>query len=454
MALFGSLAFILAGFSLDQIWISFIPITLILGALAFIYTFQTVLVFFILLPFSVELYLPNDLGIDLPSELILFALFGITLLLFAGNKRLFIRKHDPVILLTIFLHLSWILYSGLLAENQLVSFKFFIAKLWYVFPFFFLIPNYLQDRRNVTQWAQFFLFGLTLSVLYVLLRHASFGFSFDTIGKAVSPIYRNHVNYAALLTLSIPISIFVMQNAKKKGLYATLVLFLIVATYFSYSRAAYISLLVMLISALLLRYRLLFLSTILSIFFGLSIVIWANQNNRYVYMAPNYESTIAHGKFDNLIEATYRGEDISTMERLHRWIAGFKMVQQKPITGFGPNNFYFSYKPYTVNSFKTYVSHNPDRSGIHNYFLMTAAEQGLVGLGVFMTLLLTVLFKAEQLYHSTKDLFVKKWIFSVTLVLVAIVCLNLINDLIEAVKIGSFFFLVCGIISTYSMRAK
>jgi O-antigen ligase len=102
--------------------------------------------------------------------------------------------------------------------------------------------------------------------------------------------------------------------------------------------------------------------------------------------APDFDRTVTHYEFDNLIEATAKGEDISTMERVYRWVAGLHMISEKPVFGFGPGNFYNFYHSYTVTSFETYVSDNPEKSGIHSYYLMTVVEQGFPGLLFFLAL--------------------------------------------------------------------
>jgi len=66
-----------------------------------------------------------------------------------------------------------------------------------------------------------------------------------------------------------------------------------------------------------------------------------------------------------------------------------RMAADRPLVGFGPGAFYESYVPYTLSSFQTYVSDNPEKSGIHNYYLMTSVEQGIPGLILF--LILTIL---------------------------------------------------------------
>ena len=59
------------------------------------------------------------------------------------------------------------------------------------------------------------------------------------------------------------------------------------------------------------------------------------------------------------------------------------------------SNFYPNYQARTVRSFTTYVSDNPERSGIHNYYLMTAVEQGIPGLLVYLDQIKQSAFLAE-----------------------------------------------------------
>ena len=164
-------------------------------------------------------------------------------------------------------------------------------------------------------------------------------------------------------------------------------------------------------------------------------------NNRYLDYAPNYDRTITHYQFDNLLEATYKMEDISTMERVYRWVAGAHMSATHPIAGFGPGNFVNFYKPFAVTSFQTYVSNNKEQSGIHSYFLMTLVEQGWPGLLLFLALLFFTLIKGESIYHQTSDPARRRLVLMALLCLVVIDAFLLINDMIETDKVGSFFFI-------------
>jgi O-antigen ligase len=125
--------------------------------------------------------------------------------------------------------------------------------------------------------------------------------------------------------------------------------------------------------------------------FVILLVGWLAYDNRYISYSPDYEKTITQKKFNDLLNATYKLEDISTIERFYRWVAGYYMVKERPLLGFGPASFYSEYHSYVDRHFTTYVSNNPEHSSIHNYYLMTAVEQGIPGLLILLVLMITVL---------------------------------------------------------------
>jgi len=197
--------------------------------------------------------------------------------------------------------------------------------------------------------------------------------------------------------------LFKTSASKYRGLYIPLLAFLVIAIYFSYTRAAQLSVILAVVYYYIVKFRLTKLGVGLALVGGLAGVMYMSTNNNYQDFAPDFSKTIAHKKFDNLVEATTKMEDISTVERFYRWVAGVYMVAEKPMTGFGPSTFYSTYDGYTVTSYKTYVSDNPEKSGIHNNYLMVAVEQGLPGLLIMIMLVIIPLIMGEQLYHRLKD---------------------------------------------------
>jgi O-antigen ligase len=189
------------------------------------------------------------------------------------------------------------------------------------------------------------------------------------------------------------------------------------------------------------------------IFIGVAVVL-ISKDNKYIDFAPNYYKTITHQDFSNLLEATYKLEDISTVERFYRWIAAFYMVRERPVIGFGPNNFVPYYRSYTDDHFITYVSDNEEQSGVHNYFLMTAVEQGIPGLIFFVILLFITLARIQWMYHKLKAGFYKQLCTAVTGSIFFILFALLLNDVIETDKIGTFFFLNLAFVAIIERGAR
>ena len=406
-------------------------------------------VFYLLLfsiPISTEVELSGGVGTDFPSEFLIIGLmlvFGLYVLRNGEKLDAAFLKH-PITLLVL-LHLGWVLVTMINSENFIISFKFFLAKIWYIVTFYFLAGFILKKEKDLKNIVWCFLSALLFTIVIIMVRHAIYGFSFQDINFVLNPFYRNHVAYASIMVIFFPFlwyapSWFARWSFKWWGLVLCIFLFLM-AIYFSYTRAAYVSLLLALFAYYIIKFRLIKIMIGLSLAIGLAGLIYFSYNNRYLEFAPDYNKTITHQRFDNLIEATAKGEDISTMERIYRWVAGFYMVKERSLLGFGPGNFYNFYKPYTVNSFETYVSDNPERSGIHSYYLMTAVEQGVVGLVIFLLLCCFVLIKGEQLYHQIQNPENRKMLLMTLLSFLIICAILLINDMVETDKVGSFFFI-------------
>ncbi|GJM35825.1 MAG: hypothetical protein DHS20C18_48260 [Saprospiraceae bacterium] len=411
-------------------------------------------VFYLLLaciPLSMEYYLPNGFGTDLPTEPLMVGLMLIALLY--GANRLnslnvqFLRH--PITLLLL-LHLSWIYTTTITSELLFVSVKFSLAKTWYIVVFYFLAGHLIKTEKDIRTVFWLILIPLVLTVAVILVRHSSYGFAFQSVNAVLFPFQRNHVNYAATLTLFFPWMWLARSWYRPYSLKWWVIVgstaIILVAIYLTFTRAAYVALLLSAIAFLVFHFRLIKLvlgGALLAAVLGIGMMI---NNNTYLEYAPNYDRTITHESFDNLIEATYKMEDISTMERVYRWVAGFNMSSDNPIMGFGPGNFVNFYKSYTVTSFQTYVSDNVDQSGIHSYFLMTLVEQGIVGLLLFFALSFYVLIRGERIYHQTKNPDRKRLVMIMLLCTIVIDAFLLINDMIETDKVGSFFFMCMAIL--------
>jgi len=429
---------------------------LCLGAYITIVDYKKIFyLFFAVVPFSVELYLNNGLGTDLPTEPIALLLCGISIVLFLHRFDTIDKRYiSQGITMLILIHMAWVFFSCIFSQNLLISFKYFLAKSWYVIPFYFLPFYLLKDRLDIERIMKVLLFFTTLVMLVIMIKHGLKGFTFKAINKAAHPMYRNHVIYAGLLVLLCPYIWYFYTKAKIKIGYILLGLVYLVAIYLTYTRAAYVCVLIMVGSYFVIKYKFTKIAVFVSLILAGVAVNSLIQDNKYLDFAPEYKKTVSHMKFDNLIEATYKMEDISTMERVYRWVAGLQMVKDRPLLGFGPGCFYPFYKDYVVSSFRTYVSDNPDKSGIHNYFFMILVEQGFLGLIIILFLCVFPVIYGERIYHQLVETDDKNLVMVCILCLIAFNAMLIINDLVETDKLGSFFWLNLSILTMLGIRGK
>ena len=418
--------------------------------------------FFLLLaciPISFEYQFPNGFGTDLPTEPLIVGLM-LVYFLFVLKSGVILRggeflKHPFTLLIGI--SLAWAVLATMHSTDTFISIKFLLAKTWYIVTFYFLAAWLLRERRDFRQFIKAILIPLSIAVIVTTVRHAADGFSFLNVNYVMQPIFRNHVMYAAIVAVSLPFLVLAFCWARrgstvKRLIFLGILLFL-AAIQLSYTRAAYGAVVGAAAYYFVVRWRLTKLFVSICIVAVIGFVGYVTSHNKYLDYAPKFEKAISHQNFDNLLEATTKGEDVSTMERVYRWVAGFRMVGARPWAGFGPNTFPESYKSYTVVNFKTYVSDNKEGSTVHCYFLLMAIEQGVIGSLLFFLLVFVVLLRGEKIYHNSRP---RSWQRHVTLAallsFVTILILITINDLIETDKIGSFFFLNMAILANMDLK--
>lgn len=87
------------------------------------------------------------------------------------------------------------------------------------------------------------------------------------------------------------------------------------------------------------------------------------------------------------VAALWDLKDPSTAERVYLWVAGFHMLEDRPVLGWGPGIYKDTAEPYKA----PYAAkvHYPDHEGFrttghcHNTYLMVAIQSGVVGFALF-----------------------------------------------------------------------
>jgi O-antigen ligase len=409
------------------------------------------------IPWSFEYNFDQNLGTDLPDEpLMLVASLSIVFYITYNWKSVKSKKLHPLLLI-VTLQFLWTVIAVVTSGELLLSIKYLLAKSWYLLAFLVMPVVLFRDQRTMKTAALLLLGSMIAVTTTILVQQGVNDWTFKTVSDSVKPFFRNHVNYSSLLVFMVPLVIASFRVSSSKKLKTALCLvggIVVVAIYFSYSRGAWLALLLGLSAYWLLRKKLLVFAFVCFFCLLIGFVFWLKSSDRFVGLASDYRTTVFHTDFRQHLIATYRLKDLSNAERLYRWIAGIRMASDNWQTGSGPSTFYPAYKSYTLPLFKTYVSDNPEHSTVHNYFLLTLVEQGVIGLLLLLTLFIGLFWWAQKIYLRATD---KSWrvvIATVSSILVMQCVINFLSDMIETDKVGSVFYLCIAAIIVADLKTR
>ncbi|MBP7477230.1 MAG: O-antigen ligase family protein [Chitinophagales bacterium] len=451
--LFGlaSVVCIMMGFALDQSILFLLPFVLIVIG----YFFLNFQVFYFLLlasiPLCLEFELPGGISTDLPSEPLCVALMGAAFIYLAVKRKsidFHFLKHP--IAIALFITFLWAMISTMQSVIHLVSIKYCLSKIWFITTYFILTILLVNNPEKLKHLFWFFFIPLFATVVYTLAMHSTMGFSFENVNNASLPFYRNHVIYAAVVTIFYPL-IWIAATWYPRGSFIRQFLkfnqfFFLVAIYFSYTRACLLAIIVGALYYFVIKFKLVKVSVITAIIGLFLFTGYMFYDNKYLQFAPEYTKTIYHDSYDNHLEATFEGHDASSMERINMWIGALRTFPHFPFFGTGPGNFYPTYKSYTVIHFNTWVSDNEQHLSCHNYFLLMLVEQGIFGLLFFLVLTCFIFFHIEHKYSASKSPDRRRAIAAIGIAMVMLYVNLTLSDLIETTKIGGLFFILLALL--------
>ena len=396
------------------------------------------------LPFSMEVEL-GSLGTDLPSEPILLGLAIIGFWAILTKSRTLRSYYSHPLFIILLLHLVWSFCCILSSGNTIFSLKYALSKSWYIFGSVAASIWLIQSKEVLQRLLLILACSMLVTVIIINVEHGMTGFLFDTINAAANPLYRNHVIYAVFIVMVLPF-LFVLRGDTRKQSMARLLMdsaiaLILFASYFAYTRGAWLAVLLLPVVWYLIYKKILKIAYPLALVGAVVFFMYLSKDYHYLRYAPNFETTVYHDDLEDHLTATFEGEDMSTMERFHRWIAAFRLFKQYPIMGIGPNTFVDRYKPYTSPSFETYISENEERSTVHNYFIYILAEQGIVGFLIVVILVGYFFIHGEKRYATFYDPDLKRWYLACLLCGFVFWLNNLFSDLLEANKVAPLWLM-------------
>ena len=382
--------------------LAFLVLIIFLSVLLNDYT-KILFLLILTIPLSVPLS-SNGFTILVASEILIafLALFAVIHYGFTAPINKKVLNHPVSILILI--DLLWNFICAFLSDSPEVAFKRTIVSSVYILVYYFLLTELFSDFKNISKIYTLYTIGLIIPIVYTLYIHARLNFTVSGAALLSRPFYNDHTVYGAVLAFFIPYLIYFTVK-KSNGIRSTLFYFILTALFsvglfFSYSRAAWLSLLISGLFFIFIntRYKLLLSSSlvimalIVAIFFGESIYKTILESKAI----SNKEDVTEHVR-----SVTNVNSDVSNAERINRWRCALRMFYDKPLTGFGPGTYQFYYGNYQLRTEMTRIStFKGDKGHSHSEYLNRLSETGAPGLLLFISIACSVFFIAWRVQKN------------------------------------------------------
>lgn len=144
-----------------------------------------------------------------------------------------------------------------------------------------------------------------------------------------------------------------------------------------------------------------------------------------------WQSILPQRAIERIQYTEQEGElDQSTQSRLTLWQESIEYFKQSPIVGIGFNVF----------------SHLGLKRDTHNLYLRTLAEQGIIGLGFLLAIMLLALKRGFSLFKKAEDRFLKGLGLGFCACVVAVMVGNFFGDRWTYLQLGAYFWVFLGMV--------
>ncbi len=394
----------------------------------------------------------------LPTEPLLFAILLLLILkviISQGFDNEIIRHPITII---IGIHLLWMFVTSFTSTMIIVSIKHFLARLWFVTGFYIFAAHLFKNQKNIGRYIWLYTFSLLIVVAYTLYRQSKYGF-FDQqfANMAPNPFYNDHTAYAAAMAMIIPfmIGLILLRNYSKwqKIFSFNVIIILIIALIFSYTRASWLSIIVAFGAFIILLLKIKF-RTIVILTVSLALIISLVWTQLIMKLEKNKQDS-SSDFMEQIQSITNITTDASNLERLNRWSCAYRMFLDKPIFGWGPGTYMFKYAPYQLSSEKTIISTNfGDVGNAHSEYFGPLVEQGILGFLLMIILVFTVLYFAVRFYRTSGNKNDKIIVLSSTIGLVTYYVHGALNNFLDTDKLSALFWAYTAIIVIYDLKLR
>lgn len=439
-------------------WVSLLPVVLavLLSVLISLENAFFFIVFFTPLSLNLENSELGGIGMFIPTEPILLFMMVVLsfrlMLNFDVDKALIRHPITLIILLQIF----WMIVCAFTSERPVVSFKFILARLWFISAFYLLAIHIFRDGKKIRRFLWLYIIPLTGVIIYTVVNHYFHDFSDKPAHFVMKPFFKDHTSYGAVLAMLTPPLIYLFyhyRNYAARIYIAVVIVIFTTGIIFSYTRAAWISLgcglILLLIYKLKIRFAVLASITLIAalmLFFSWDAIVMTLEKNR-----EESSSDLA----EHISSAANITSDASNLERINRWESAYKMFLERPVFGWGPGTYAFEYAPFQHSGSMTMISTNAGRRGnAHSEYIGPLAETGLPGSLAMITLILMVFYFGSRLYHRLPQGRDKTLILCTVIGFTTYAVHGFLNNYLDTDKASVPFWSYIAIIVTYDIYGR
>jgi O-antigen ligase len=412
-------------------------------------------------PLSIQIsYLTGEAGFDLslPTEPILALLLFVTLFKLIVTREFSVKllRHPVTILIS--LYLAWTLVTSLTSTIPGVSFKTLAYRMWFIAGFYLIAAQLFSSEGFTRRYLIAYSAGLAVVVIFFLFRAGSAGLLNQQFAhSACYPFYKDHTSFGASMAfLMAPLTVILFRkghSGTSRVLLSALIVLFIAGFIFSYSRAAWVSLITALVLSAILWLRMpVKLLTVAAAAFIIAVVLSAG------WIWQKMDSTTEDSSADlgqHLRSSSNISTDQSNLERINRWKCALRMFEEKPLFGWGPGTYQFNYGPFQKASDRTIISTDfGDAGNAHSEYLGTLSESGFPGALIFLLLTFFIIVTGTKVWYREKGSVSGYFALAILTGVMTYVVHGIMNSFLDSDKIAALWWGFTAILVSMDIKVK
>jgi putative inorganic carbon (hco3(-)) transporter len=427
--------------------LNLLPVILILIYLALA---RLDIVYFIIVlftPVSVQLidFFPTStIDFAIPTEPMLFGVMILFYYRIVHEKSLDLRIVTHPVTYAILFNLFWLLVTTVSSSMPMVSVKYLLARIWFITIYYFLAILVFRKYNTIRVFIWCYVLSMSIVVVFTLINHLKWGLLNEQAAHYVmSPFFRDHTSYGAVLAMLIfglggVIHYRITKLYFRILLWVSLIL-IITALLFSYTRAAWISVLISIgilgLTLLRVRFRYILVA-------GIFVIVYLiGQRTQIIQKMETTKQKSSIAFLEHMKSISNITTDESNMERINRWNSAFKMFREKPVLGWGPGTYMFKYAPFQNSHDKSGISTDFGNKGnAHSEYIGPLAESGILGSFSFILIGIVSLITGFRVYQRISDKSMKYLVLGLILGLITYLIHGTLNNFLDTDKVSALFW--------------